>query len=134
MDVFVRSLTGETQYISTQDRFCSMVPATAEHYDQMTSFRMAYLCREDEESFLPSGVLPEQPSSDILKRTTQMEDFKKEFVRSGLDQDPSIFDGSRIMLLKNGYASVDPSGARLSLDPSAPSRFEHRNILSLIHI
>ena len=59
-----------------------------------------------------------------------MEDFKKEFVRSGLDQDPSVFDGSRIMLLKNGYASVDPSGARLSLDPSAPSRFEHRNIYS----
>ena len=59
-----------------------------------------------------------------------MEDFKKEFVRSGLDQDPSVFDGSRIMLLKNGYASVDSSGARLSLDPSAPNRFEHRNIYS----
>ena len=103
--MLVRSLTGETEYISTQDRFCFLRPATAEHYDEMTSFRMAYMCREEEESLTVPGSTNTFP--DVLERITQMEDFKKEFVKHGLDQDLSIFDGTKIMLLKSGYQSVD---------------------------
>ena len=105
MDVSVRSLTGETEYITTQDRFCSLRPATAEHHDQMTSFRMAYLCREEEENLRVIPGTADIPGTfpDILERTTQMEDFKREFVKHGLDQDLSIFDGTKIMLLKSGY-------------------------------
>ena len=72
MDVLVRSLTGETEYITTQDRFCSLRPATAEHHDQMTSFRMAYLCREEEEDLMVAPEAGRDAFPDILKRTTQM--------------------------------------------------------------
>ena len=126
MDVLVRSLTGETQYLSTQDRFCSLVPATAEHHDEMTSFRMAYMCREEEDNLTP---LPAKVP-DVFQRTTQMEDFKKEFVKNGLDQDLSLFSGSKIMLLMNGYESVDRPQASPLADPLAPSRFDDRRIYS----